>query len=357
MAAPTFRPATEADRDAWQAHLARLPTGDLLHDWGWAAVASHDGQPQRRFVMAEGEQIVAICAAQVRRTALGRSFWYVPHGPVLDYTDPAAAGWLRRMVSELRAAARADGGIAVRIEPRVEADSRAAALFDLSALRRVDATLQSGQTYLVDLLDDPEEQMASLDKDTRYAVRRSEREGVTTEVIDEARDEAALERLHAIVTETLRHHNYRLPSLERYRLAWRGLAGSGRARIIEAWYRGRLESSAMLVVEGDRSYYLYSGSIREEKGETKRFPSYAAQWRMLRTAHEMGARVHDLWGVAPLGAGRDHPWYGYTLFKKGWGGRYVAWAGSWDLVVDPFIYRVRELAGTGVGLVRRVIRR
>jgi lipid II:glycine glycyltransferase (peptidoglycan interpeptide bridge formation enzyme) len=357
MAAHSFRQATEADREAWQAHLQRHPSGDLLHDWAWGAVAAHDDQPQRRFVVEEDGRPVAICAAQVRRLALGRSFWYVPHGPVLDYDSSEAAGHVTRIVRGLRAAARADGAIAVRIEPRVEAGTPGAALFDAAGMRRVDAALQSPQTYLVDLLDDPEEQLASLDKDTRYAVRRAEREGVSTVAIDDPNDDAALERLHAIVTDTLRYHEYKLPKLERYRAAWRGLAGAGRARIIEAWYQGRLESSAMLVVEGDRSYYLYSGSIREQKGETKRFPSYAVQWRMLRTAHEMGARVHDLWGAAPLDAGPDHPWYGYTLFKKGWGGRYVAWAGSWDLVVDPAIYRVRELAGTGIGLARRLIRR
>jgi hypothetical protein len=30
------------------------------------------------------------------------------------------------------------------------------------------------------------------------------------------------------------------------------------------------------------------------------------------------------------------------LFKKGFGGREVIWAGSWDIVVDPGLYRLRE---------------
>ncbi len=107
------------------------------------------------------------------------------------------------------------------------------------------------------------------------------------------------------------------------------------------------------MVEGDRSIYLYSGSIREARGETKRFASYAAQWQMMRTAREMGARTHDLWGVAPRDAGPEHPWYGYSLFKKGFGGRFVSWAGSWDLVVDPVVYRLRGLASGLRGLKRR----
>ena len=349
----TFREASGADAAAWQALVEAVPSGDVLHDWSWADVAAFDGEPQRRFVLEEDGAIVVVCAAQVRRTSLGRSFWYVPRGPVLDYDHPRAAERLERLIRGLHAAAARDGAIAVRIEPRVEHGSAAAALFDGAGLRRVTATLQTPDTRLVDLLPDDDALLATFDKDTRYAIRRSEREGVETSVSHDPDDDEALRELHAIVTETLERAEYRLPSVERYRLAWRGLAAAGRARIIRARYRGRLESASLLVVEGDRSIYLYSGSIREAKGEPKRFASYAAQWRMMRTAREMGARVHDLWGVAPLEAGPDHPWYGYSLFKKGFGGRFISWAGSWDLVVDPVVYQLRGAASGLRGFIRR----
>jgi lipid II:glycine glycyltransferase (peptidoglycan interpeptide bridge formation enzyme) len=347
-----FREATPDDGPAWQALVERLPSADLLHDWEWGAVAAFDGTPQHSFVLDEARALTAICAAQVRRTSLGRSFWYVPRGPVLDYDDPRAAERLRALLTGLRAAGRADRAIAVRLEPRVPAGSAAAALFDASDLRRVNATLQTPDTRLVDLFPDDEALLATFDKDTRYSIRRSEREGMTTRVIDESADDAALASLHALVTETLQRAQYKLPELERYRIIWRGLGGAGRARIIQATHEDKLESAALLVVEGDRSFYLYAGSIREAPGETKRFPAYAVQWQMMRTAREMGARTHDLWGVAPESAGLDHPWFGYSLFKKGFGGRFVSWAGSWDLVVDPLLYRLRDLASTLRGSTR-----
>lgn len=347
-----FREATAADAAAWQEVVEAWPSGDVLHDWEWASVAAFDGTPQRRFVLEEDRRIVAVCAAQVRRTRLGRSFWYVPRGPVLDYDHPRAADRLRAVLAGLRTSARDDHAIAVRIEPRVERRSAAASLFDGAGLRRVSATLQTPDTRLVDLAPDNEALLATFDKDTRYAIRRAEREGVVSRVIDDAHDDTALAELHALVTETLDRAQYRLPSLERYRLIWRGLATAGRARIVQARYQGRLESAALLVVEGDRSIYLYAGSIREAKGETKRFASYAAQWQMMRTAREMGARTHDLWGVAPEEAGPDHPWYGYSLFKKGFDGRFVSWAGSWDLVIDPALYLLRR-AASAAGRRRR----
>jgi len=338
------RETTEADYSDWQLLLGRLPSGDPLHDWEWAAVAAADGEPARRFVVQEKGDLVALASAHVRRTVLGRSFWYVPRGPVLDYDDPRASRRLAALLAGIGEVARAERAVAVRLEPRVERASPAARLFDGVGLHRTSATLQTPDTRLVELLSDDEALLATFDKDTRYAIRRSAREGVTTQVIADPADDAALAELHAIVTETLRRAEYRLPSLERYRIIWRALAGAGRARIIQAHYAGRLESAALMAVEGDRSFYLYAGSVREAPGETKRFASYAVQWQMMRTAREMGARVHDLWGVAPEDATPDHPWYGYSLFKKGFGGRFVSWAGSWDLVVDPFLYHLRDLA-------------
>jgi len=349
------RPATDADHAAWQDLLGRCTSGDFLHDWSWADVAAFDGQPQRRFVAEDEGELVAIAAAQVRGLPLGRSFWYVPHGPVMDYEHAKAAERMRAVAIGLREAARRDKAIAVKLEPRLERGSEPTRL--LGKLRHELRTLQVGQTRLVELADD-EALMAGFDKDTRYAVRRAEREGVEITTVTDAGNLEAIDALHALVLETQRRAGFPKPPLQRYRLAWRGLASAGRATIFEARRQGQLLASAMLVVEGDRSFYLFSGSRREEKGEPKHYASYALQMAMMRHARATGARMHDLWGIAPEDATPEHPWYGVGLFKKGFGGRPVVWAGTWDIVVDRTLYRMRNVAAvwrnTARGMVGRL---
>ena len=346
-----LRPATDADDAAWDAFLAGTSAGDFLHDRAWSSVAAFDGQPQRRFVLEDDGSIVAIVAAQERPLLGGRTFWYVPHGPVLDYADPAAAGRLRALTIGLREVARAHRVVAVKLEPRLERSDPAVALFDARRLRRTDESLQVPHTRIVELADD-EALLGSFDKDTRYSVRRAEREGVVVEVVEDPADATSIDALHALVAETQRRAGFPLPPLERYRIAWRELAAAGRAVILEARREGELLASGMVVLEGDRSFYLFSGSRREERGEPKRFASYALQWSMMRLARDRGARRHDLWGVAPPEAGPEHPWHGVGLFKRGFGGREVTWAGSWDLVVDPTLYRLRRAAGMARGWLR-----
>ncbi len=346
-----FRGVDREEARHWQTFVEATPSGDFLHDWAWSEVAAFDGEPQRRFVLEDGGRIVAAVALQARALARGRSFWYVPHGPVLDYAHPQAGERLAAVVKWLRVAGREQGAIAVKLEPRLAADDPALALFDLPDMVRLPDTLQVGQTRIVEMAGD-EELLAGFDKDTRYSVRRAIREGVEVWVFNDAEDLRPIDDLHALVEETQRRAGFPMPALKRYRIAWHGLAKAGRASILEARHGGELLASGMLAVEGDRSFYLFSGSRRELPGESKRFASYALQWGMLQLARQRGVRHHDLWGVAPPDAGPEHPWHGVGLFKKGFGGREVQWAGSWDVVVDARLYRLRETTSAIRGWLR-----
>ena len=130
-----LRPATDADASAWSAFLARTAAGDFLHDWTWAEVAAFDGQPQRRFVLIDDDELVAIVAAQARPILGGREFWYVPHGPVLDYGDPRAGERIRALVIGLREVSRRHRAVAVKLEPRLEHDDPLLAAFSGRGLR------------------------------------------------------------------------------------------------------------------------------------------------------------------------------------------------------------------------------
>ena len=339
----TFRPAVDADRDAWQMLVGAQASGDFLHDWAWEAVAAFDGQPQRRFLVEEDGRPVAVAAAQVRRMGLGRSFWYVPHGPVTNYAHPAAGDRLRALIEGLVSEARADKALAIRLEPRLDQTAAEVGLLDALA-HRVPERLQVGQTRIVELAEGDDALMAGFDADTRNAIRRATREGVEVSEVTDASDRTAVDRLYGLVEETQRRAGFRLPPPERYWTAWQALAGAGRACLLEARHEGALLASGMLVVEGTQSFYLFAGSRREAGGEPKRFASYGTQWAMMHEARARGARRHDLWGIAPAGAGPEHPWYGVGLFKRGFGGRVVTWAGSWEIVIDPLAYRVRAAA-------------
>jgi lipid II:glycine glycyltransferase (peptidoglycan interpeptide bridge formation enzyme) len=61
----------------------------------------------------------------------------------------------------------------------------------------------------------------------------------------------------------------------------------------------------------------------------------------------------DLWGVAPADQ-PDHKWAGFTAFKKSFGGRGIAYPGTWDLPVRKVRYGSYQLARKGAQLAKKL---
>ena len=192
-----LRPATDADASAWQAFLGAHASGDF-HDWAWADVAAFDGQPQRRFSSRRTARS-SPPPPQADRSSVAREFWYVPHGPVLDYADPGgrADAGARHRPARGRAPARAIAGSSSRASRTTTLRWRSSSG---AACGEWTSRSRSAQTRIVELADD-DEPLAGFDKDTRYSVRRAEREGVEVAVVA-MRPTGAIDGLHALVAET-----------------------------------------------------------------------------------------------------------------------------------------------------------
>ena len=55
-------------------------------------------------------------------------------------------------------------------------------------------------------------------------------------------------------------------------------------------------------------------------------------------AKEKGLETFDFWGIAPDNAGKNHPWAGFTAFKKSFGGSEKNYAGTFDFPLKTSKY-------------------
>lgn len=62
--------------------------------------------------------------------------------------------------------------------------------------------------------------------------------------------------------------------------------------------------------------------------------------QLILDAKEKGLKTFDFWGIAPDGAPKDHPWAGFTNFKKTFAGQEVQYAGTYDIVLRPAKYKL-----------------
>jgi len=66
-------------------------------------------------------------------------------------------------------------------------------------------------------------------------------------------------------------------------------------------------------------------------------------WQIVLDCRAEGRTTFDFWGVIPDDS-VDHPWAGFSRFKKTFGGRLVTRPGTFDLPLRPWRYRAYRAA-------------
>ena len=340
---PLVRRTTDLDRPAWDAFVASRPEADLLHTWGWGACTALAGEPPARLVLEDDGQIRGVAQALLRPAGFGRQVAYVAHGPIWDRSAPDADKLFAWLIQGLRTLARKEKALVVKLDPRAEAGDATdlAALLGANGLRRA-PDLQAPTTRLVDLLNGGQQLEASWHADARRLSRRAEREG-TKVTISRDPDPAEIAILHDLLTRTAERVQFRVRSLEFLtRLATEFAATDG-------WYLGiaRVDGTPIAAMAfprlGGRAYYLYGALLRDERYK-HHYGAHAVMAEMLRALAADGCATVDMWGVVePDDHDADPAWKGFSDFKRTFGGTPLRHPGLYDLVTDPFWYRLRQM--------------
>jgi peptidoglycan pentaglycine glycine transferase (the first glycine) len=342
-----IRAATQLDRADWTAFVASRPEGDVLQSWAWgeAGAGERDEHWQRLVVVDAAGRTRGVAQVLDRRTLLGRTILYVPHGPLWDRDAPDAAEILARLLVGLRSHARERHGVVLKLDPRAGQDDPSTQAIGralvASGARPASHDLQAVTTRVLDLTttDDP---VATWTKDARAEARRAEREGTVTRV-DRDADPATLDLFHALLAATSERAGFHTRSREFLGALARQLASSGDWFLALAEHDGRPLAGAVAARTGNRAFYLYAASSRDPELVGKRGP-YAAMAALQRSLREAGTRSLDLWGVRePDDDSADTAWEGFSLFKRRFGGTPLRHSGTFDLVIDARWNRLRDL--------------
>lgn len=247
----------------------------------------------------------------VTTTAKRGKFLYLPYGPKLDFSNQNL--WLA-FINELKKIAKTYRADFIRVSPFVDDTPQLAATFKRAGFRPAPMHVLAETTWILDLSPDEETLFKAMRDTTRNLISRGKREGVEIKITE---DEEALKRLSVLLQETARRHNFTPFSYKYMQAEFDAFKKHDAAKIFEAYYEGRLVSSAVIFFYGDTAVYRHSGSSSER---IKCQPSYLLQWHVIQEAKKRGMKQYNFWGIAPDNAPKNHPFMGITTFKTGFGG-------------------------------------
>jgi peptidoglycan pentaglycine glycine transferase (the first glycine) len=326
--------------DMWDAFITDHPNSHILQTSSWSALKSQFGWSDQRVGLARGDQLVAGAQTLTRRlpTGLGR-LAYVPRGPLVDWEDEAQ---LTAMAHALDRAARAQGAIALTIEPALrDADTHTEWLHALGFGPSPLGSVQPRRTIVVDIAPDEDAILAAMKQKTRYNVRLAGRKGVT---VREA-SEVDLPAFHALMATTGKRDAFDVHTPAYYEAAYRLFVPRNRARLLLAEVEGEPVAAVMVFALPPRSWYFYGASSNAHR---KKMPTYLLQWEAMRWAKSLGCTSYDLYGIPDHDeetledqfTERSDGLWGVYRFKRGFGGEVVRSVGAWDRVYAPMRYRL-----------------
>ncbi len=262
------------------------------------------------------------------------SLAYVPHGPLCQNTSS-----LTGTLDAISDYTRKEGASLIRVEPRIPEPTS----LNGKGFVRSESTIQPRCTRILEVLEDPMEQLKALPKDARYGVRRAGREGVVAGPSENVTED--LEDFVVLLEETAARQNFAIRPREYYREFMERLP----AALIVARKDGRLLAGAMTLTFGDESYYLYGASAKE--GDNL-YASYLVQFEALAAARGKGATRYDMWG--PCQPREGDPLWGVYQFKKKFGGAEEQYVGAHERDLSPLQAHAARAAIKGYYTVQKL---
>lgn len=296
----------------------------LLQSREWEIYENAEGQ---RTFRVEGEGFSAL--AVLKKTMLG-NYLYCPYGPTIeDGSSEERRKSFERALEALKKLAEEQNAFFVRVEPTFDVISEA----ELRALGLEKShDIDPAHTWVLDLSKDQEELLAGIEKRKLRHWRTHKNKGIS---LRQTQDPEQI----TILTQFLKGLGERDHFNPQNEAHLKGQLKAGFATLYVAELEGAPIAAALIYDHDGVRYYAHAATDEEHR---KLMAGTIILIQMIIDAKENGEKMFDFWGIT-TSEDPKHPWYGFTQYKKSFGGEQVDYAGTWDLPVKRVRYGLYKI--------------
>lgn len=313
---------------------ARENGAEFLQSFEWGDFLNSEGEKIIRIGIREGENILLAATLVKKKIFQNLFYWYCPRGPIIENNSKV----FKFFIKELK---KIDpGALFLRFEPLDFKDEKMVEEGSKKSLLKKTINLQPAKTLILDLEKSEAELLKEMHQKTRYNIRLAEKRGV----LIKEENSGAIKDFWRLLKKTGERDNFRLHPLAHYeKLLSLNKTEPGFIRLFFAEYEGKKIAGGIFSFYGDKVTYLHGASDNEFRSL---MAPYLLQWSLIKKAKEDAYRFYDFYGIDQI------IWPGVTRFKTGYGGRVFEYAGTYDIIFKPLLYRFYEL----MRRIRRLIK-
>lgn len=306
------------DRELWDKRQIELGAS-FLQASSWAEFQDSIGSSPH-YLSGEGWS----CLLLERKTAMGR-YLFAPYGPTLKDISLAAGCF-----KALKVYARDNHSDWLRLEPLGAEPGQLRDRLKKAGSRRAPHEAEPSLTRVINLSQDQDMILASMSQTTRNIIRRNQREPSLT--FRTSKDPSDTQLFNKMLDTVAKRKGVGFYDDDYYRKQAEILMPVDMLNLEIAVDHGNPVGTALIHDFAGTASYTYAASLPEARDKNV---SALLLWQALVNAKARGNTRMDLYGIAPDEAGPDHPWSGFSSFKKKFGGEVVEHAGTWDIPISP----------------------
>jgi len=301
----------------WENFVSQCRYKTFLQSWNWKNFQEQSGKKVWTFGVYEQQLIAVFLVVKIK--AKRGTFLMIEHGPVVKQPSKEILDTIMDYLKKLAVKEKASF---IRICPIWLKEHKN--LF--KGFRKAPMHEHPEVSWILDLDKSEEELLKDMRKTTRYLIRQAIKDS-DIEII-QSKDVKNINIFNNIYQETGKRHNFVPFSLEYLKAEFNSFINEDKILIFQGKYKGKIVASSIIVYYQDSGFYHQGASLN-----TKAPVTYLMQWEAIKEAKRRGMKYYSFWGIAPTDD-KKHPWYGLSLFKKGFGGRREEYVSTKDYVVN-----------------------
>jgi lipid II:glycine glycyltransferase (peptidoglycan interpeptide bridge formation enzyme) len=290
-------------------------------------------KPWQTFQSSQGRKIFTAATPQysylalLTPTPLG-PYLYLPYGPTL-----ATKTALPQALKSLKSLAADQKAIFIRIEPTTNTTPTALKSHDFHKIPAINPE----HTWLLDLSPPESTILAQMKQNNRNLYKNYQKKGLT---IHETTDPAKITHLTSLLSQIATHNKIKIHSAQYLK----SQLETGIAKLFFVTLKGTPHpiAAALIYDSPTTRYYAHAAADYAHRSLSAGTILLA---HLIIDAKQKGLKSFDFYGITPS-EDPTHPWYGFTKFKKSFGGHPLTYLGTWDLPLHPLKYRLYTLLRT-----------
>jgi len=304
----------ESFKPVWNGFVENSPNGSLTQSWIWGnfldsigeetirlAVTSSELSSDSQDFLAAKSQVLGVMLL-VKREAKFFNYYFAPYGPVLG--EIKMKDTFGQLMAKSYQLCRDNNIDFIRLEPKLSLDN-------YLTVRPVDDTAQAQHTLIIDIDKEEKEIMANMKSKWRYNIRLAEKKGVR---IKQAETVEEIGEFWELLKQNSIDNSFSTHSKEYYHRQLEILSGEDMEVLLLA-KKGKKTIAANLVgFYGPTAYYLHGAMNRQY---SNLMAPHLLQWHSIKLAKDRGCKNYDMFGIASPSVKKDHPWQGFSRFKRG----------------------------------------